>query len=120
MYLVFLVDLGYAPTLFCILGADSQALPLAARIVNAPAVLLVLWRLWLVAESQELVQSPNLTRQGSDALVHVTCLLLVGKEEGEKGEVSASDSDRGFLAKDGGARSERAVIYHGVRDPDFF
>jgi hypothetical protein len=74
----------------------------------------------LVAERQQLVQSPYLARQCAYAVIYVTRLLLVREEESEEGKVATSYTDRGLLAEDGRAGLEAAVVDHGIRNPYFF
>lgn len=89
-YTIICINGRYPPPFLDGVFADTQPSPFFSCIVYLPAVDVFLWSLWLIAKGIQLLNFPQLACPCLDAIIHVSCFLLVRKAEADKGEVPAA------------------------------
>src|SRR5262245_33737103 len=92
-YLVVVINFGYPPSSICTFRADALPRKFPPRIIHIPPAVFRFLRGWFKAESIELLYPPQLTGEGSDALVYVGRLFFALEMKGDIAEVSASKVD---------------------------
>lgn len=107
---VVLVDGGDPPALVRQLLAYALAPELGSRIVDVPAVDLLLVLQGFVTEGIQLLDGAQLASASLDEVVGFSGDLVVGEVEGNEREVSAAQANRGRLA---GCWRRRAIRAEG-------
>ena len=115
--LVVVINVRYPPSLRRTLLTDSLPCKLSPRVIQLPTIQLLL--LSVIAESQQLIQTPQLTRALSYRVVHLSSLFVCKELERHECEIATSYAYGGWLMGCGRRRCVETVVDHGICDPCF-
>lgn len=93
--------------------------PLFPRIIQIPAIKLPLRQRRLISKRIKLVYPSNPTRPLLNRIIHFPRLILGSKVETDECEIPASQTNRRWLTRRRGCRTQRAQRNYRVGNPEF-